>query len=889
QQHLVASDGGKTVQRFVYNNRNLLTEVEQAYGLNQATSGAKAPVVFSGLMFENGRLVNADKYEFRSFTSYRYDSLDRVQAQLSYHQQFKSLEISGPIIDAGGVKQRTTFSLDLRGALESAQYTGYTADGQVMSVTEQSIAYDENDFSTELGTLVSSRLGLTYASPQTVRNDAWKHIVESDLKNRRSVTAFSNFNAGGLAQHKSISLKQTASTDDYLEYDILYEERDSWLERGINGRAESTKGSFQSVRTVSQYNGQGLRTEVQTINDSADVDVKVRRMAYAVDGSLLLRQDGTLSKNITDTTFTSSGETGKAIHFSANGQYLGEIRKDGNSIVNQHGGRSEQASGSSSDVNYQVRRGDSLRGLALAFYGNADYWYLIANANGLTGNPDDAIAEGLMLDIPAKARTDNNNQSFKPMDLQQVIGDTTPALPYVPPPPRAGCNALAMVVMIAITVVATVATAGAAAGASGGLMSMMSTGASVLTGAGATAGLGAAVGMSAAWAGATAAAVGGFVGSVAGQLAGKAMGVVDSFSLKNAFASGLTAGATAGMGSWMGVGGDATKTFVTNGTLNTYGKIAMAASTAGISVGANKLAGNQASFQWRNVVTGAVTAGLMDRAGFSNPNSVFEAFNEGSGVISGFMDGIAGAAIGYGVSKGLYNEGSWNFRNVAQDSFGNALGNSIVSGMSTKQTEKQAERKGNEAFEKAKAAGMTDTQAAQAATDEMLSMLPPEKRRQLLVDNDGERLSINFAGKNGKVDRNQGGLSMSMAGDDFRSRHASLVDFISDEGLWGNNQMLGLATGLLDKRAAYYSYDSIAKRGQQAFEDGYNRGFVNSVRPGVRAQQQQQLQTARVLTPKLDGTYFFGGAGMDGGYIGDMQYALGKAGVKDVHIVNRNE
>lgn len=141
---------------------------------------------------------------------------------------------------------------------------------------------------------------------------------------------------------------------------------------------------------------------------------------------------------------------------------------------------------------------------------------------------------------------------------------------------------------------------------------------------------------------------------------------------------GLTAGATAGMGSWMGVGGDATRTFVTNGTLNTAGKIAMAASSAGISVAANKLAGNQASFQWRNVVTGAVTAGLMDKAGFSNPNSVFEAFNEGAGVISGFMDGIAGAAIGYGVSKGLYNEGSWNFRNVATDSFGNAVGNSIV-------------------------------------------------------------------------------------------------------------------------------------------------------------------------------------------------------------------
>ncbi len=63
---------------------------------------------------------------------------------------------------------------------------------------------------------------------------------------------------------------------------------------------------------------------------------------------------------------------------------------------------------------------------------------------------------------------------------------------------------------------------------------------------------------------------------------------------------------------------------------------------------------------------------------------------------------------------------------------------------------------------------MTDTQASKVATDEMLSMLPPDKRRQLLVDNDGERLSINIAGKNGEVDRNQGGLFMSLTGDDFR-------------------------------------------------------------------------------------------------------------------------
>jgi hypothetical protein len=367
-----------------------------------------------------------------------------------------------------------------------------------------------------------------------------------------------------------------------------------------------------------------------------------------------------------------------------------------------------------------------------------------------------------------------------------------------------------------------------------------------------------------------AAAAGGFVGSVAGQLAGKAMGVVDSFSMKNALASGLTAGATAGMGNILGAGQtfqgaqaaqEASKAGMlgsfatvakdaTVSSLNIYGKMALAASATAFNVAANKLAGNhQASFQWRNVVSSTATAGAMHGMGVTNTGLALERFAGNEALLGGSLHGIVGAAIGYGINKGLYNQGSWNFRNVATDAFGNALGNSIVSGLSTKQTEQQAERKGNEAFEKAKAAGMTDTQAAQAATDEMLSMLPPDKRRQLLVDNDGERLSINFAGKNGKVDRNQGGLSMSLAGDDFRSRHASLVDFISDEGLWGNNQMLGLATGLLDKRAAYYSYDSIAKRGQQVFESAAanSQARYNHINRDRIAHQQRTSVTSRIL------------------------------------------
>uniref|UniRef100_A0A486XUH9 Rhs family protein n=1 Tax=Rheinheimera sp. BAL341 TaxID=1708203 RepID=A0A486XUH9_9GAMM len=278
------------------------------------------------------------------------------------------------------------------------------------------------------------------------------------------------------------------------------------------------------------------------------------------------------------------------------------------------------------------------------------------------------------------------------MQLAQIIGDTTPTLPYVPAPSDAGCGTVGTIIMVAVAVALTVVTAGAAAAAMGGVVGstgFMSAGAAVLGGAAAG---GSAI------AGVAAAAIGGFVGSVGSQLVGKAMGVVDSFSLKNALVSGITAGATAGVGSAMSVGTTATSGTFINGakaatentaatlaTLNGLGKVTMAASNVGFNIAANKLVGNQASFSWRNVATSAVSAGAMHGLSLNDQYSAFERFSQSgdmvAGSLSGTLSGIAGAAIGYGAGKLIQQSGdrpSWNFTSVATDAFGNALGNSFV-------------------------------------------------------------------------------------------------------------------------------------------------------------------------------------------------------------------
>ncbi|MDZ4253153.1 MAG: LysM domain-containing protein, partial [Sulfuritalea sp.] len=78
--------------------------------------------------------------------------------------------------------------------------------------------------------------------------------------------------------------------------------------------------------------------------------------------------------------------------------------------------------------NYVVSAGDSLRSIALAVYGDAQLWYLIADANGLKTDAD--LQVGRNLSISNKVTNLRNAyDTFKPYAPGQIIGDTTPTLP----------------------------------------------------------------------------------------------------------------------------------------------------------------------------------------------------------------------------------------------------------------------------------------------------------------------------------------------------------------------------------------------------------------------------------------------------------------------------
>jgi hypothetical protein len=332
-----------------------------------------------------------------------------------------------------------------------------------------------------------------------------------------------------------------------------------------------------------------------------------------------------------------------------------------------------------------VQEGDTLKSIAQAVYGNASLWYVVAQANALTGDAD--LAVGLSLSIPAVTTSKNDSTTFKPYNPSEIQGSTTPNLPVIapPPPPKQHCNVIAAIVIIAVVVVASIFTAGAAAYA---FSAEAAAGTSAVT-AGAVASAGASVLAGAAVTGLTlttgeivaAAAIGGFAGNVAGQLTGEALGTQKGFSFGEALTGGLTAGATAGLGSVLQ--GSATfATVARNGApvLNTAGKVALATGSYVAQNASAEIAGQDHHFSWAGVVASAASAFVPSSLHLPSEQDSLAAI--GSGAEDSFLGDVAGSAVAGGVqrevSRALGDDHTASWESIGENAVGSALGRAAV-------------------------------------------------------------------------------------------------------------------------------------------------------------------------------------------------------------------
>jgi YD repeat-containing protein len=274
----------------------------------------------------------------------------------------------------------------------------------------------------------------------------------------------------------------------------------------------------------------------------------------------------------------------------------------------------------SSAGRYTVQAGDTLESIAQAVWGDASFWYMIAEANGLSGA--DSIQAGQSLLIPNKVHNSHNNSStWKVYDPNEAIGDTAPTA-VKPPKKSGGCGGIGMILMVVVAVAVAALVGPAIIGApaamgstSATILGTMTTIPTFTAATGLTAALGAVGG--AAVGGALAAAA----GSIVSQGVGLAIGAQDRFSWKGVALSALTGGVSGGLGA--------------SGLLKGASPLLQGAArgVAGsvITQGIALAAGLQSKFDWAGVASAGVGGGIGKWVG-------------GGQTVSGMAGGLAASA-----------------------------------------------------------------------------------------------------------------------------------------------------------------------------------------------------------------------------------------------------
>jgi YD repeat-containing protein len=262
---------------------------------------------------------------------------------------------------------------------------------------------------------------------------------------------------------------------------------------------------------------------------------------------------------------------------------------------------------------YIVRAGDTLQSVAATLWGNADLWYKLAEANGLSGGS--MLTEGSSLTIPPGVVSNaHNDGTFRPYDAAKALGDLSPSA-QKPPAKPGGCGMLGQLIVMAIAIAITlIIKVPVAQMITAALKTAVGVGTALVGAVGAVAG----------------AVVTGAAASAVSQGIGVATGLTDKFSWKGVALAGLSAGLTQGFAEAAGsIATSATKAAtLANAPVSTAGRIA--SYVAGSSIGGQIVrgviidtayqgiavaTGLQKKFDWAGIAANAAATGIGALAG----------------------------------------------------------------------------------------------------------------------------------------------------------------------------------------------------------------------------------------------------------------------------------
>ncbi len=325
---------------------------------------------------------------------------------------------------------------------------------------------------------------------------------------------------------------------------------------------------------------------------------------------------------------------------------------------------------------YIIRSGDTLQGISRAMWGDANVWYLLADANGLQGG--EQLVPGVRLTVPnVVTNIHNNAHTFRPYDPGLALGDTTPTLPG-PPPPAEKCGGMGgIIVMIVIVVIAAITEQWWLVDEAGPAAEEASAAAFAAEGTEEAAAQAyadtLAVGQT------QAAVIGAAAGNVAGQVAAAALRLQNGFNAGSFFSSMLTAGIT----QRLGLNVDLDKASWSDVAWN-------AAQKNLINQGANLIAGQQKTFSWQSLLASTISAPLtndIDKRLGTVDNNRQNGYAKVTGGAQPFSferlgKNIAGefakASIRSTANMLVNRDGEVNWNSIAVDAFGNGIGNTIA-------------------------------------------------------------------------------------------------------------------------------------------------------------------------------------------------------------------
>ena len=331
-------------------------------------------------------------------------------------------------------------------------------------------------------------------------------------------------------------------------------------------------------------------------------------------------------------------------------------------------------SSSGTGSTYTVRDGDSLASVAAALWGDQSLWYLIADANGLSGTG--TLAAGTTLRIPANVTNLHNNAStFKVYDPNKAIGDTAPTAAAHPPASNR-CGVLGAVILVAIAVAVAAYLGPEVIGAATSLIAGP-TATAAAAAAATTAASAAALGSFAVTTGAIAGgALAAAAGSIVSQGFGLATGLQDSFSWK-----GVAIAAIAG-----GVGGGLRGVDVFKGAGKFVNDVTRGALGSTITQGVGLATGLQSSFDWTGVAAAGIGSGIGAAVGRSFNAAGGDWSRAGQQLVAGTAGATANAA-----SRSLIDGTDFgdNIMAALPDVIGSTIGNMVAGGIQQAQQRAQ--------------------------------------------------------------------------------------------------------------------------------------------------------------------------------------------------------